>query len=252
MPNDLPPPPRVAATRGRASCSCAGSLVGVLLAGALACGGTEVEPAPEPAGCVANADCGEGQICEAGSCMQSIPPTTISAGAEACSVVSCPGIAAECCSSAAASATGNQRDDHTTLLHMLQSVDSTDGTVRADYRFDAANQQGWIIFELGAELSLREIEIIGRHDGVSDRFLSVNVNQSDGGGCAFAFEFDPWPPNAATAFTTERGARIGLEDADHCYRNGRPGLADELAFAIFSNDAGTASLMISRITLTAR
>jgi hypothetical protein len=166
--------------------------------------------------------------------------------------VSCPGIEAECCSRAAASATGNQRQDHRTLLGMIRSVDTADGAVRADYRFDAANQQGWIIFELGAELSLGEIVIIGRHDGVSDRFLSVNVNQSDGGGCAFAFEFDPWPPNAATALTTERGARIELDDAEHCYRNGQPGIADELAFAIFSNDAGSASLMISSITLMLR
>jgi hypothetical protein len=166
--------------------------------------------------------------------------------------VSCPDADPACCSSAAASATGNQRQDHSTQLGMIQSVDSAHGAVRVLYRFDAPNQQGWLIFELGAELSLGELEIIGQHGGVSDRFLSVNMNQSDGGGCAFAFELEPLPPNSEASFVSEGRARIELNHAEHCYRNGRPGVANELAFAIFSEDAGPASLMISSITLTAR
>jgi hypothetical protein len=217
----------------------------VSVASALACGSTEAQPTPEPEGCVATSDCGDHQRCQASVCVERIPLPGISAGANACSVISCPDTEPGCCSAATASATGNRHQSYSSQPQMVRNVGSQGGEVRADFRFDAPNQQGWVTFQLGDELDLGKLELTARHTGVADRFLSVNTNQLDSGGCAFAFELQ-----SRTAPEGESFGEVELDDNEFCYDAGQPGRASELAFAIFSDGPGPASLVISNITLT--
>jgi Cys-rich repeat protein len=237
--------------------------VGFAVAGILACGGTEPPPepilAPEPEsmpmsmpmsmGCATNAECGEGQVCQASVCVERSSLSSVAIGADACVVVSCPDADPSCCSGALATATGNQRQSYSSQVHMLQEVEATAGEVRAEFRFDAPNQQGWLTFQFGEELGLSRLQVTGRRAGVSDRFLSVNTSRGDAGGCAFAFE--PFEGDAeGSALPREFTADVELGDGAFCYGGGLTGRASELAFAIFSTEAGFASLVLSKITLS--
>jgi hypothetical protein len=208
----------------------------------------------EPAGCTADEECSVGQVCEAAVCVDRLVVITRPAGPLACSVLSCPSGDGECCSAAAASATGNRRQDYESYLHMVRAADSVDGQVRADFRFDAPNQQGWLTFELAQEMDIRRLQFFGWHEGVADRFLSVNTNQADGGGCAFAFDLE-WRPNpnpeseGGPQFVL--GRDMQLDSDAFCYGGGEPGRATELAFAVFSTQPGPASLIISNIRINA-
>jgi hypothetical protein len=124
--------------------------------------------------------------------------------------------------------------------------------VRASFSFDAPDQQGWVTFQLDGEHDLSELEFTGRHAGVADRFLSVNTNRLDDGGCAFGFELDPLPRRPGSEPPFPLGNDVSFSSANFCYGNGVPGRASELAFAIFSTQPGDASLVISNITLHAR
>ncbi len=182
-------------------------------------------------------------------CVERISITSRSAGGSACSVMSCPDGASDCCNSAVASATGNRWQQYGSRLHMLEDAGSRDGEVRADFNFDAPDQQGWVTFELDGEHDLSQLEFTGRHEGVADRFLSVNTNRFDTGGCAFAFDLQlqSRPPGSNPPFVF--GTDVSFSDGSFCYGDGIPGRASELAFAIFSTQPGSASLIISNITL---
>jgi hypothetical protein len=236
-------------------------LAGFVLAAIFACGGTEPgleptvalppepEPPPAPVGCVTSAACGEGQVCQSSVCVDRSSLSSLSIGVDACVVVSCPDPDRNCCSGALASATGNQHQSYSSQLHMLQHVETGDGEVLAEFRFDAPNQQGWLTFQLGEELSLSSLQVTGRRDGVSDRFLSVNTSWGDADGCAFALSLGE--PDAEGAVPPEFQAEVELGHDEFCYGGGLPGRARELAFAIFSTEAGIASLVLSKITLSA-
>jgi hypothetical protein len=227
----------------------------VLFTEALGCGSgssaEEAEEAGEPTVCASNADCADTQVCQSAACVLRIPVESRSVDSQACSIVSCPESGAACCTAAAASATGNQNQAYSSQLQMLRETRFNAGEVRADFRFDGPNQQGWLTFELGAELDLARLEFTGWRDGVSDRFLSVDTKQLDGGGCAFAFELErrPAPPGSGIPFVFYSDVDLG--DGSFCYDGGLPGRASELAFAIFSTQPGPASFAISNITLTA-
>jgi hypothetical protein len=216
-----------------------GWCLGLALAGALACGGdAESEPGEaEPA-----------QVCEGDSSCAALAPrdaAPIPAGELACSVVSCPPGTDICCSSVSASATGNDDQAYDRRVQLVESAQSRFGEVRAEFIFDAPDQQGWITFELGTELDLSRLTFIGRHEGVADRFLAVNTNRLDDdqeGGCAFSFDLEPRGPFAL-------GNDIFFNDDDFCYGPGRPGRVSELAFAIFSTRPGPAALVISNLAL---
>jgi hypothetical protein len=228
-----------------------------LVAG-LACGSAasneeeDVVPGPATPECVSDAECSAQQTCRDAVCVQRISISSRDAGPRACSVLSCPGGDASCCSAAAASATGNQRQEFEPRLSLLTSATSSDGEVRADFSFSAPDQQGWVTFQLDGEHDLSELEFTGRHEGVADRFLSVNTNRLDTGGCAFGFDLQvvPRPPGSEPPFLL--WSEVQFSNADFCYGNGVPGRASELAFAIFSNAPGEASLIISNITLRSR
>lgn len=230
---------------------------GLSLAASLACGSAASEEDGDAAGpwgpeCASDAECTERQSCQNAVCVQRISNSSRDAGPWACSVLSCPGDVEGCCSAAAASATGNQRQRFAPRLQLLESADSSVGEVRATFTFDAPDQQGWVTFRLDGEHDLSQLEFTGRREGVADRFLSVNTNRLDSGGCAFAFDlqFLPQPPGADPRFAL--GSEVSFSDADFCYGNGVPGRASELAFAIFSNGPGEASLIISNVTLHSR
>jgi hypothetical protein len=227
------------------------------LAGAFACGSVaseepEATPDPSVGQCLVDADCSGEQACRDAVCVQRVSITSRDSGRWACSVMSCPDGAENCCSAAAASATGNRRQEYVARLQLLDTTSSTLGEVRANFTFDAPDQQGWLTFQLDAEHDLAQIEFTGRHEGVADRFLSVNTNRFDAGGCAFGFDlqFLPRPPGSVPPWVF--GSDVSFSDADFCYGNGEPGRASELAFAIFSTGPGDASLIISNITLHAR
>lgn len=229
---------------------------GLSLLAALACGSeaTEGDP-PEVAApeCVSNADCTSEQACLSSTCVQRISITSRDSGPWACSVLSCPDGAADCCSAAAASATGNIRQEYSSRLQLLESTNSSSGEVWAKFTFDAPDQQGWLTFQLDGEHDLSQLEFTGRREGVADRFLSVNTNRTDdGGGCAFGFDlqFQPQPPGSDPPFRL--GSDVFFGPSGFCYGNGIPGRASELAFAIFSTGPGEASLIISNIKLHAR
>jgi hypothetical protein len=166
----------------------------------------------------------------------------VPAGELACSVVSCPFGTDICCSSVSASATGNDDQAYAPRVQLVDRARSSFGEVRAEFMFDAPNQQGWVTFELGDELDLSRLAFIGRHEGVADRFLAVNTNRLDDGGCAFSFDLDPRGPFAF-------GNDVQFNNDAFCYGNGRPGRASELAFAIFSTRPGPAALVISNLAL---
>jgi hypothetical protein len=230
----------------------------VLLTGALGCGdgssadeAEEPDEAGEPAVCASNADCADTQFCQSAACVLRIPIESRLVDSQACTIVSCPESDSACCNTAAASATGNQNQAYSSQLQMLRETGFNAGEVHANFRFDAPNQQGWLTFQLGAELNLAKLEFTGWHDGVSDRFLSVNTKQLDGGGCAFAFELAPRATPAGSSIPFVWYSDVDLDDDSFCYDGGRPGRASALAFAIFSLQPGPASLAISNITLTA-
>lgn len=209
---------------------------------AAACGGAAGRDT-EAVGC-------SGEGCEAAACEGlgcARPPDTepVPAGELACSVVSCPPGTDICCSAVSASATGNGRQAYAPRVQLVDSARSRFGEVRAEFTFDAPNQQGWVTFELGAELDLARVAFLGRHEGVADRFLAVNTNRLDDGGCAFSFDLEPRPGFGPFVF----GNDVPFNNGAFCYGNGRPGRASELAFAIFSTSAGEASLVISNLAL---
>lgn len=217
-----------------------------LLGALAACGG---EADGVVADCGEAADCSD-VACEGPDCSAAAPsPSRMPAGELACSVVSCPPGTDICCSSVSASATGNRAQSYASRMQLVDIAVSHFGAVRAEFTFDAPNQQGWVTFELGAELDLGRLAFFGRQEGVADRILSVNTNRVEDGGCAFSFEPEPrggafgLPPGAVM------GADVFFNRDDFCYGNGRPGRASELAFAIFSTSAGKASLTISNLTL---
>ena len=190
-----------------------------------------------------------GQECVENACVAPSAPSSASVGAFACSVVNCPPSQPFCCTAAEASATGNESQRYVVRNQMVDNAFSFPGEVRANFSFDAADQQGWVTFQLGAELDLDRLDFTGRGLGVADRFLSVNTSHDSDSGCAFGFEleFRP-PPNGEGPFVLGND-NIFLNDNDFCFGNARPGRARELAFAIFSTQPGDASLIITNITL---
>ena len=246
-------PPREG--KGRAPSVAAGvsraGAAALALALALGCGGGASQEPLEISACSSDDDCAEGQQCSDAACVVSISPRgPNSAGAFACSVVSCPRFERGCCSAALASATGNERQGYASRDQMVDRAYSVRGQVRADFSFDAADQQGWLTFELGAELDLARLEFTGRHLGVADRILSVNTNQGEGAGCAYAFQLSPRPGSAGGG-SFAFGDDIAFNVDDFCYGDAQPGRASAIAFAIFSVEPGDASLIISNIDLVA-
>lgn len=234
-------PPLPSPRRARLGTAMRWQLVSWLCAaGALACGG-EVGAGDVADDCVAGSSC-EPEPCDGLACVPPREVRPVPAGELACSVVSCPFGTDICCSSVSASATGNDDQAYAPRVQLVDSARSSFGEVRAEFTFDAADQQGWITFELGGELDLSRLAFIGRHEGVADRFLAVNTNRLDEGGCAFSFDLDPRGPFAF-------GNDVQFNNDNFCYGNGRPGRASELAFAIFSTRPGQAALVISNLAL---
>ncbi len=134
---------------------------------------------------------------------------------------------------------------------MLREVNSTDGEVQAQFSFEKRDQQGWVTFELGQEMDIASLEFTGQHQGVADRYLTLNTKLSADSGCAYAFEPQPRqaPPGSGTRFVLM--SEIDLDDDSFCYGGARPGRAAELAFAIFAIQPGPATLTISNVTLEA-
>jgi len=221
----------------------------LLLALLLACGGTSEETPSEPTGCTSDAECTAGQQCIDSACAAPSPPASKSAGVFACSVIQCPEQQPNCCTAAEASATGNENQNYVVRNVMVQRAFSFPGEVRADFSFDASDQQGWITFQFDTELDLEHVDFAGRGIGVADQFLSVNTNRADGNGCAFGFELEFRPPPNGQGPFVRGNDNIFLNDGDFCYGQGRPGRARELAFAIFSMQPGDASLIITDIRL---
>jgi hypothetical protein len=220
-----------------------------VLAAVAACSGTEADGVVSE--CDEAAACSD-LPCERPGCDAAGPSTErMPAGELACSVVSCPPGTDVCCGSVSASATGNSAQAYASQMQLVDKAVARFGEVRAEFTFDAPNQQGWVTIELGAELDLGRLAFVGRQDGVADRFLSVNTNRIEEGGCAFSFEPEPRGAPFGLAPGALFGADIFFNSNDFCYGNGRPGRASELAFAIFSTGAGEASLTISNLTLVA-
>lgn len=239
----------VALRRPRSLRACGGS--GVLLALLLACGGSSEDAPLERGGCASAAECSDGQQCIDSLCVVQSSPSTSSAGVFACSVINCPPSQPSCCMTAEASATGNESQDYVVRNEMVERTFSFPGEVRANFSFDASDQQGWVTFQLGAELDLERLDFTGRVSGVADRFLSVNTNRSSDTGCSFGFELELRPPPSGQGPFLLGNDNILINDNGFCYGNGnpRPGRARELAFAIFSLQPGDASLIITNLTL---
>lgn len=226
------------------------TLLTSLSAALLACGGSSADAPIQVDGCNSSAECAGGQECVDGACVAPGPVPSTSAGFFACSVVQCPPSQPSCCASVEASATGNQSQGYASRNEMVVSASAYPGEVRADFMFDAPDQQGWVTFHFQDELDLSRLDFTGRHEGVADRFLAVNTNRSDDTGCAFSFQLEFRPsPSGPGPFV--RGNAITFNDNDFCYGTSRPrpGRARALAFAIFSMRPGEASLVISNLRL---
>jgi len=221
----------------------------VLLALLLACGGSSEEEPIEPEGCASDAECVGGQQCVDAACVAPSPPSSASAGVFACTVIDCPASQPDCCVAAEVTATGNESQGYVIRNEMVQGAHSFPGEVRANFSFDAADQQGWVTFQLGAELDLERIDFTGRVLGEADHFLSVNTNSDADVGCAFGFELELRPPPTGQGPFVFGNDNISVDDNDFCYGGARPGRARQLAFAIFSLGPGDASLIITNIVL---
>jgi hypothetical protein len=241
--------PAPAGVRGR-SPSWGSSVVALALASAFGCGAAEGEGEPP---CELTGECVVASACRGEGCDEAAPPpatTPVEGGA--CSLVTCPQGVADCCTGAVASATGNGRQQYQSRLQMVKGARYAARELRADFSFDAPNQQGWVKFALSEEMDLSRLEFWGWPEGVADRFLVVNTNQSDDGGCSFGFDVEPRQAPAGSNVPVMLGSIVPFaNNLASCYDGGAPGRASELAFAIFSNIRGDASLVISNITLRA-
>jgi hypothetical protein len=216
----------------------------LLLALLFGCGGSSGDGgAVEPAGCAADDECAEGQQCIDAGCVEPAPPPGTSAGRFACSVVNCPPSQPFCCVAVEATATGNGSQGYASRNDMVVMASSSPGEVRANFTFDAADQQGWLTFDLGSELDLDRLQITAVHFGSADRFLSVSTNRSDDSGCSFGFELEPRPGGFGNDIFFNNNS------GEFCYGDGVPGRARQVAFAIFSTRPADAMLVISNITL---
>jgi hypothetical protein len=225
-------------------------LSSALLALALGCGGSSNEQSTEPSGCASDDECAAGEQCVDAACVAPSPPTSMSAGMFACSVVSCPPSRPSCCTAAAATAAGNESQGYASRNEMVSQASSVRGEVRATFSFDAPGQQGWLTFELGSELELDRLELTGYHIGAADRFLTVNTNLSSDSGCAFGFELQPRPPPTGKGpFVQGNEVSFNSNNDDFCYGGAVPGHASQIAVAIFALHPGVATLSITNITL---
>jgi hypothetical protein len=219
------------------------------LAGSLACGGAEAEDTPP---CELTGECAVASVCSGDGCGGPADSgVTRPIEGSVCNMVGCPLGNFGCCSGAVASATGSGRVQYVDRPQAVRDVRYEGGVLRADFSFSAPNQQGWVTFELNQEMDLSRLDFFGHREGVADRFLVVNTNQADDGGCSFGFDVELRPPPfGAGPFVP--GSAVPFEaNVASCYGGGRPGRANELAFAIFSNAAGNASLVITNIMLRA-
>jgi hypothetical protein len=224
------------------------ALAAPLLASSLGCGSTEAEDAPP---CELTGQCAVASVCPGGGCEGPPDASVISKPIEGsvCNMVACPLGNFACCSGAVASATGSGRVQYADRPESVRDVRYEAGVLRADFSFSAPNQQGWVTFELTDEMDLSRLDFFGHAQGVADRFLVVNTNQVDDGGCSFGFDVEPRPPPFGVGPFVP-GSVVPFEsNGASCYGGGRPGRANELAFAIFSNAAGNASLVITNLML---
>jgi hypothetical protein len=229
--------------------SVGSGLAALSLAGAFGCGGAEGEGEPP---CELTGECVVAGACRGAGCGEASPPAARPIEGDACVLVTCPQGGDTCCTGAVASATGNGRQLYQSRPQMVSEVRYINGELRVDYSFDSPNQQGWVKFALSDEMDLSRLEFWGRPDGVADRFLVVNTNQADGGGCSFGFDVEPRPTPLGTGAPFLAGSTVPFaNNLASCFDRGTPGRASELAFAIFANGQGTGSLIISNITLRA-
>lgn len=219
----------------------------LLLVTGLACGDSPDE-AIEPLGCTLDDCASSGEQCIVSACVAPAPSPSTDVGRSACSVVECPASMPRCCTAAAVTAMGNESQGYASRNHMVSSANALGDEVRAVFSFDAAGQQGWVAFDLRAEIRLDSIDFTGSFQGATDQFLSVNTNRSDDSGCAFGFELEPRSA-APGEGPPLLGDDIFFNDRDFCYGDAAPGSASQLAFAIFSTEPGEAELIISNITL---
>lgn len=202
------------------------------------------------ASCASREECSDGQLCENEVCVG--PATGSVAAPEACAVLSCPEGEPSCCRgmTATAIASGLGPQDYETRLDLVEEVSFSNGEVKVIFSFTEAGQQGWVVFDLGAERELSRVGFRGSHDGVADRFLTLSANGRQGGGCVFAFELQPRPAPVGSSVPFVRGSEVPLVSDDFCFEGGAPGRASELVFGVFASQRGRASLTVSDVTLT--
>lgn len=217
-----------------------------LLALLLGCGASSDEDPSEPSGCISDDECAGDEQCVAATCVAPSPTPSMSAGMAACSVVTCPPSRLDCCLGAVATATDNESQGYASRNQMVVRANSVEGAVSAAFSFDAADQQGWLTFELDGSLDLDRVEFTGFHMGAADRFLTVNTNVDRDSGCAFGFDLEPRPsPTNVPVY----GDTVEFNYDNFCYGGARPGQASQLAFAIFAAHPGGATFGVYNITL---
>jgi hypothetical protein len=221
------------------------------LAAASGCGGAEAD---EALPCELTGQCAVASVCRGEDCDPAPPDASVSSTpveGPACALFICPLGSGDCCTGAYASATGSGRVQYADRPQSVRDARFEAGVLRADFSFSAPNQQGWVTFSLSEEMDLSRLEFFGYVDGVADRVLAVNTNQADDGGCSFGFDIELRPrPFGTGPFVPGSSVPFEGDDAS-CYEGGSPGRANELAFAIFANARGNASLVITNIMLRA-
>jgi len=173
---------------------------------------------------------------------EAAPSSTIDAG---CGIVTCPGTEA-CCSeifplmSEGQAAGFARRDD------LLATFNQDGDGVRADFSFDAADQRGQVLFNLGRNVSISRVRVVAEVSAPGVTAASVSFADAATRGCAFGYAL---ASSAAGASEAQHSYDIPLTGDQFCYAGGVAGWGSVLQFGLVSTAAGAGTIGISSIEL---
>jgi len=161
---------------------------------------------------------------------------------EGCGVIVCPMNAEPCCTQVVAVASDNASADYARRSGFVRALVQSPSEVRADFHFEAADQRGGLVFNLGRQRYLSTLSVLAASTGVASSRVTVTLSDITNSGCVAGFELGP---------SAAQSTPVNLQDDEFCFLEGTPGSGSTIEFGIFSAAAGDASLTLRRVELRA-